>query len=69
MKSQNNNSVCLVVGAAITIIASSISSIMSCRRRRFTQTKQLAVAVENWEGEGGAVVREMDEDEPVLSRA
>ena len=39
------------------------------QKRRFTQSKQLEDAVQNWEGEGGAVTILEDDDEPVAERS
>ena len=68
MKSRADNLLCPTVFAALLIIGCSLSSMLSCHRRRCGQQQQLEEAVQNWEAEGGAVVAERDEDdEPSLA--
>jgi hypothetical protein len=63
MKSRDDNFVCSTVFAALLIIGCSLSSMLSCYRRRCGHKQQLEEAVQTWEAEGGAVVAERDEDE------
>lgn len=55
--------------AALTIIGCCLSSMNRSHKRRITQSKQLEEAVQNWEGEGGAVSILEDDDEPVAQRS
>jgi len=48
--------------AALTIIGCCLSSMTRSEKRRGTQLKQLEEAVQNWEGEGGAVVVKDDDE-------
>jgi hypothetical protein len=50
-----------VVFAALVIIGCSVNSIMANRKRRTEQREQSEVAQQTWEGEGGAVRPEPDE--------
>jgi len=63
MKSRDHNLVRSTIFAALLIIGCSLSSMLSCHRRRCGHKKQLEEAVQTWEAEGGAVVAEQDEDE------
>jgi len=60
-KSRSGNEVSIIVCAALGIIACCVSSMLSRHKQRITHTQQLEEAVQNWEGEGGAVVLEDDE--------
>src|SRR4051812_34992644 len=68
MKTRSGNEVCVTVCAALGIIACCISSMVSRQKQRITQTQQLEEAVQNWEGEGGAVVARDTEDEELESQ-
>lgn len=64
MKSRSGNEVFATVCAALTIIGCCLSSIAFSHKRRTVQHQQLEEAVQNWEGEGGAVVAlDLEEDE------
>ena len=63
MKSRSCNEVSVAVCAALGIIACCIGSIVSRHKRRTVHSRQLEEAVQNWEGEGGAVVARDIEDE------
>ena len=68
MKSRCACGVGATVLAALTIIGCCLSSMNRSQKRRINQSKQLEEAVQNWEGEGGAVVLRED-DELEASRA
>jgi hypothetical protein len=68
MKSRCGCGVGATVLAALTIIGCCLGSMNRCEKRRVIQRKQLEDAVQNWEGEGGAVVVR-DDDELEVSRA
>jgi hypothetical protein len=61
MKSRSEYAVCATV-VALTVIGCCASSMAFSQKRRVTQHKQLEEAMQNWEGEGGALPT-MDEDE------
>lgn len=69
MKSRSGCGVTATVFAAFTIIGCCLSAIRVCEKRRVVSKKQLDEAVENWEGEGGAVVAAADDDELESARA
>jgi hypothetical protein len=52
-----------VVLAALCIIASSASCLVSHRRRAFATQRSIEDAVQTWEAEGGAVTVLADEEE------
>ena len=62
MKSRCGCGVGATVLAALTIIGCCLSSMTRSEKRRGTQLKQLEEAVQNWEGEGGAVVVKDDDE-------
>jgi len=63
MKRQNcSGSLRAVVFAALTIIGCSVSALICCEKRRAYHRRTLDEAVQNWEGEGGAVVVEQEEE-------
>jgi hypothetical protein len=68
MKSRSSNEVTITVCAALGIIACCMSSMLSCHKRRITHHQQLEEAVQNWEGEGGAVVVRDAEDEELETK-
>ena len=67
-KSRSSNEVCVTVCAALGIIACCIGSMLSRHKQRVVQHEQLEEAVQNWEGEGGAVVARETEDEELETR-
>ena len=64
MKSRSGNGVGATVFAALTIIGCCLSSIGCCQKQRTVQRRQLEDAVQNWEGEGGAILAREEEHEP-----
>jgi hypothetical protein len=68
MKSRCGCGVGATVLAALTIIGCCLGSMTRSEKRRTTQRKQIEEAVQNWEGEGGAVVVR-DDDELEVNRA
>jgi len=62
MRTQRDCSVGAVMFAAVTIIGCCLSAMVCSERCRAYQQRTLKDAVQNWEGEGGAVVPEPEED-------
>jgi hypothetical protein len=69
MKSRSACGVTATVFAALTIIGCCLSHIRLREKRRVIHQVQLEEAVENWEGEGGAVIALDEDDEREPARA
>jgi hypothetical protein len=69
MKTRSSAGVCATVFAALTIIGCCLSTMARGEKRRTTCKKQLDEAVQNWEGEGGAIVAADEDEEREIARA
>ena len=67
MKSRCACGVTATVFAAFTIIGCCLSAIRFSEKRRVITRKQLDEAVQNWEGEGGAVIAPAEGDDDLES--
>ena len=69
MRTRSSAGVYATVFAAATIIGCCLSTMMRGERRRTTHKKQMDDAVQNWEGEGGAVIAADEDEDPETARA